>query len=58
MGRLPKTMKRPKVIKASATDIPVLYKHDFKRESKDKGRPKQGFIPRISRKGIPYMVHT
>ncbi|MFL1011688.1 efflux RND transporter permease subunit [Flavisericum labens] len=25
MGRLPKTMKRPKVIKASATDIPVFY---------------------------------
>jgi len=25
MGSLPKTMKRPKVIKASATDIPVFY---------------------------------
>ncbi len=25
MGSLPKTMKRPKVIKASATDIPIFY---------------------------------
>ena len=41
MGSFPKTMKRPKVIKASATDIPVFYlsmtlKEDIKQVSSNK----------------------
>ncbi|WP_434035520.1 efflux RND transporter permease subunit [Formosa sp. 4Alg 33] len=36
MGRLPKTMKRPKVIKASATDIPVFYVSATLKENQEK----------------------
>ncbi|MDO5970752.1 efflux RND transporter permease subunit [Flavivirga aquimarina] len=55
MGSFPKTMKRPKVIKASATDVPVFYLNMYlKSASKKVKEPAQNDLYPVTQKFVDF----